>query len=153
MQGRLAQLKIPDVVLSDPFPSFALDETMSLDELVKLRKQHQTRVAAEGVRTRTSKTSAPKDANSALKKQIRRKMFEVLKNHEVGQGVETGNGRALRWRSAAKGGREGLVEGETAPEPAAGTAANAAQVAGSAAKKVDHSPHCVSNRQLMGFFS
>lgn len=151
MRDRLSHLGIPDVNVTVPFPSFTLDETMQLDELVTLRRTHQTRQAEQGIRTRVTDMSSPEelDPNDAMKKKIRRRMFELLRNHEEAQGVETGIGREFRWRKAAKGGHEGVVDGEVAPEPAAGTAANAAEVATTAAKKVCCTPGLSIARQLI----
>jgi len=54
----------------------------------------------------------------------------------VGTGIE----RQLRWRAAAPGGRDGIVDGEKIRTLANGNAANAAVVAGNDANQVSSNP-------------
>lgn len=96
--------------------------------LVKMRRRHQTRQAAYGVRTRLFKPSDSPDPKTSIKKEIIRRMHDILKDqdeHAVGTGYE----RAARW---------GKTE-------AAGNAANAAAAAAAVARRVSGVTVCTDS--------
>ena len=119
LQEGLPRLQVLDE-LSKPLGlgEIALDD-LDFSPLVEMRRRHQTRQAALGVRTRTSKSTAAEDSELTIKQQIIRRMREVLKEqdeHAVGTGYE----RSARW---------GVADG-------AGNSANAAAAAVTVAKQV-----------------
>lgn len=96
---------------------------LDFDPLVKMRRRHQTRQAALGVRTRSYKpfldTPSSSESERSVKMKIVRRMHEVLKEqdeHATGTGYE----RAARW---------GKTE-------MAGNTANAAASAAAVARRV-----------------
>lgn len=112
---------------------------VDLSNLGTIRHQHQTRHAAEAVRTRSSPQVPPSDSPdttsnaTAHAKSIRRKLIQefyvsVRKIDE--RGVGTGKNRQLRWFETGSG---------EASSEAAGNSANAATVAASAANAVSPS--------------
>lgn len=105
---------------------------LDFDPLVKMRRTHQTRQAAFGVRTRSHNTwdaASGNGSETSIKMRIVRQMHDVLKEqdeHAVGTGYE----RAARW------GNSGKIE-------TAGNAANAAAAAATVARRVSGT-HCTS---------
>ncbi|KAF6765888.1 hypothetical protein DFP72DRAFT_996748 [Ephemerocybe angulata] len=106
--------------------------------LVQTRMRHQTHQAASGLR---SQSRSPRSVAQSQRTQtkILHQMEKIINNDRRAageQGVASGVERMLRWREAARGGREGVVEGESAPDLAAGSAANADAVAQQTVKAV-----------------
>jgi hypothetical protein len=97
-----------------------------------MRRKHQTQQAALGVRTKSETVDKPE---ISMRQQLIRRFHEVLKeqqDHAIGTGCE----RAARWRAPAPGGREGQIDGLSAPALPSGNSANAAVAASAIAKKV-----------------
>jgi hypothetical protein len=86
-----------------------------------MRRKHQTKQAASGVRMRKTKAS---DDTSGLRGQIIRQFHEALKEAQNERAAGTGLERDARWR------------GEV---PAAGNSANAAAAAAKVSKQVSPS--------------
>ncbi|KAH6871759.1 hypothetical protein BKA70DRAFT_1484362 [Coprinopsis sp. MPI-PUGE-AT-0042] len=107
---------------------------LQLDQLVSLRRQHETRQAALGVRTSKSAPSHVSDIERT-KRKIAGEMIKILKDEQGERGVGTGIERWERWRSAAPGGRDGMVDGKLAPLPSAGNEANAVLTADALSKQ------------------
>ena len=117
---------------TSPLPSLS---TGSLDfsTLVELRRLHQTRYAAEGVRTRDAAVSNRPD-ESVRCKLIRE--LNALLRQEGNRTVGTSQDRKLRWHAPdQEGSIPTLAESLSAPA-AAGNLANAAVVAQLRTKKV-----------------
>ena len=112
-------------------------ETLDLDMLVQWRVQHQSKHAALGVRT---KVGGPMEVTKevSMRRQLIRRFHKVLKQ-EQNRGELTGLTWGIHWCALAPGGRDGKVEGTTAPALQNGNSANAAQSASVAASKVSFS--------------
>lgn len=110
---------------------------LDFEMLINMRRQHQTKQAAIGVRTKKFKTNSS-DATSVRGKIIR-ELHEVLKEAQDDVAIGTGADRGRRWtdhnRVPAPGGREGVIKGVAAPEISAGNSTNAALAAAAVAKK------------------
>jgi hypothetical protein len=105
--------------------------------LINMRRQHQTKQAATGVRTK--KFKADSSHETTMRGKIIREFHEMLKEAQDDVAIGTGADRGRRWtdnRAPAPGGREGIV---AAPEILAGNAANAALAADAVAKRVSTS--------------
>ncbi|KAJ7438890.1 hypothetical protein B0H11DRAFT_2356551 [Mycena galericulata] len=96
-----------------------------IQDLVDLRLRHQTKQAATGVRKRAG---APVPQDISERREFMRRITEIIKSQED-HGTCSGVERGIRWRHAAPGGRDAVINGELAPAPAAGTSANAAAAA------------------------
>ncbi|KAK7000955.1 hypothetical protein R3P38DRAFT_3218194 [Favolaschia claudopus] len=81
--------------------------TCDVQELIDIRRRHQTRQAETGFLNVSMKSS-------------------YLKRIEV---LARGSSVTTRWRKAAPGAREGVIDGMLAPAPTAGSSANASKVA------------------------
>ncbi|KAK6974182.1 hypothetical protein R3P38DRAFT_2584549 [Favolaschia claudopus] len=99
--------------------------TCDVQELIDIRRRHQTRQAETGVRVNPG---TPMASNLSEKQQFLKRINEVIKSQED-RGVGTGLERDHRWRKAAPGAREGVIDGKLAPAPTAGSSANASKVA------------------------
>ena len=110
-------------------------EDMNFDIMVDMRRAHQTKQAATGVRTKKSKPS-----DGSPRGRIISEFHQALKEAQQNRGVTTGLDRGVRWREPAPGGRDGVLDGASAPTLAAGNAANAAVTAADNAKKVSMLP-------------
>ncbi|KAF8167513.1 hypothetical protein B0H34DRAFT_854442 [Crassisporium funariophilum] len=139
--SRLQNLSIPAVLLADE-PSRPLGHSsvqygdLDFDMLIDMRRQHQTKQAATGVRTKKFKEQS--DHETTMRGKIIRELHETLKEAQDDIAIGTGVNRKVRWtdnRVPAPGGREGIVGGVAAPEVSAGNSANAALAAASVAKK------------------
>lgn len=114
---------------------------VDITSLVDLRRAHQTKQAASGIRTTTKVSLAKSTAQSALSERqaVLRGFRDAIKQREeVGAG--TGVERSARWRQPTPGGRDGEVDGEVAAPAAAGNSANAVVSATAAAKRVSFGP-------------
>jgi len=131
----LPPLQLPDEV-SKPMGHGRLHYTqLDYKSLVDMRRNHQTKQAATGVRTR----KADPDSTASIRGQIVQEFHRVLRAaQDTESAVGTGLERQVRWRTAAPGGAEGVVNGQKAKEPASGNSANAAAVAATAADQVSH---------------
>lgn len=132
------QILLPALVLEDEASEqsdFRAVGTGSCDFsiLVDLRRSHQARHTAEGVRTRDSaETNKP---NESVRCKLIREMNAVLRQDQV-RAPGTGQDRKLRWQTPAQGGTSSAV-GPKQPVPApVGNSANAAIVAALRASKV-----------------
>lgn len=116
-QAALSKLKTSNE-LSKPLGHGGITiDDLDFTYFVEMRRRHQTRQAALGVRTR--KFKRPMDPDVTLKQHIVRRMREVLKeqdDHAVGTGCE----RSARWETS----------------DTTGNSANAAAAAATLAKKV-----------------
>lgn len=132
----LLPLQLPDEPTSNKIGHGTLSfEKLNFDTLIQMRREHQTKQASQGVRTKLS-NPVNKDKSTHLRNEILREMHSALKEAQDESAVGTGLERQQRWRAPAPGGRGGLVEGVAAPNPAAGSSANAAVSADAVAKTV-----------------
>jgi hypothetical protein len=111
---------------------------VDLNELVRMHFKHQTKQAFTGVRTSQHLMALETPVVKQLTEcqQLLKEFLQII--HEQGEkGVGTGLARNARWTAwnPAPGGRDGIIEGETA-QPISGNAANAAAVADATAKQV-----------------
>ncbi|KAJ7828434.1 hypothetical protein B0H13DRAFT_1656272 [Mycena leptocephala] len=100
-------------IVSIPHSSLSCD----VQELVNIRRCHQTKQAETGVRTSIGASSP---ANLSECQQFLKRINEIIKlqqDHGIGTGAE----HDLRWRKSAPGGRKGVVDGSLPPLPAGGT--------------------------------
>lgn len=94
--------------------------------LVELRRSHQTRHAAEGVRTRDSaETDRP---NESVRCKLIREMNAVLRQGQI-RAPGTGQIRTLRWQTPGEGGTSSQPGREQSAMIPTGNSANAATVA------------------------
>jgi hypothetical protein len=120
LQERLPQLQASDELSKLPGLGGGITiDDLDFTPLVEMRRRHQTRHAALGVRTRSSKSTAAEDSELTLKQQIIRRMREVLKEQDD-RAVGTGCERSARWGTS----------------DAVGNSANAAAAAVTVAKQV-----------------
>ena len=136
------RIHLPPLILEDeaskPYDLRTLGTgNRDLSILVELRRLHQTRHAAEGVRTCDStRTNKPEES---VRCKLIREMNAVLRQGQV-RAAGTGQDRKLRWQTPAQGATD-LDPGNQQPIPAlTGNSANAATAAASRARKV--SPWC-----------
>lgn len=108
---------------------------IDLDILVDMRKQHQTRHAALGVRTKGDKQRTEASKDVSIRRQLIRRFHEVLKE-EQDRAPCTASDRTIHWRAPAPGGRDGEVDGANAPALSNGNSVNAAVSASTVAKRV-----------------
>jgi hypothetical protein len=94
--------------------------------LVELRRSHQTRHAAEGVRTRDSaEINRP---NESVRCKLIREMNAVLRQDQV-LALGTGQDRKLRWQAPAQGGTSSQPGRQKSALALSGNSANAATAA------------------------
>lgn len=126
LADRLATVHDPSEYTSiSLFPSTELD----LDALISLRLEHQTEQASSGVRRSTKQVEkAASDPTRKAKRLLLERYKDILRDRDE-IGISTGLDRAQRWRHAAPGGRDGIVDGARSTALAAGTALNAAEAA------------------------
>jgi hypothetical protein len=112
---------------------------LDFSELVTIRRAHETKYAAAGVRTQMHQHDAAQAAEASnttetsrasLRHKIIRQMNAVLREQQE-QGVGTGLERQARWKSSAPGGRSGEEASALS-----GNAANAELAAGQRATTV-----------------
>lgn len=111
----------------------ATHQPLDVRQLVALRRQHQTRQAEDGIRTRGEATKEKPEVS--MRRQLIREFHAVLKE-EQDLAVGTGCERNARWRASAPGGRLGEAAGALAAQSANGNSANAAAAAAAIAKQV-----------------
>ena len=140
--SRLRDVSIPAVQLADedtrPLGRGTMQyEDLDFEMLVNMRRQHQTKQATTGVRTKKFKEVSSDETTT--RGELIRELHEALKEAQDDVAIGTGANRRDRWtdnRVPAPGGREGIINGATAPDVQAGNAANAALTAAAVAKKV-----------------
>ena len=120
---QVPQVQVPDERSKPLGLGGITNDDLDFSQLVEMRRQHQTRHAALGIRTRSSKATDTEDSEISLKQQIIRRMREVLKE-QSDRAVGTGCERSVRW---------GVLDRD------AGNSANAAAAAATVAKRVSHS--------------
>jgi hypothetical protein len=106
-----AASRFHNLMLADQ-PSKALglanitSDDLDFKALVNMRRQHQTRQAATGVRTRSDMTvTVTQDPKKTERQKIIRRFHEVLKESQNDVAVGTGIERKARWLVSAKGGQ------------------------------------------------
>jgi hypothetical protein len=135
--SRLPQLNIP-AEETRPFDRpVATSTSFDYSPLVNIRRQNETKRAAEGVRMRSqseeadSETSAEPTKSEVVKREIKRAMNAVLREHHQ-KAVGTGLERQARWKNnSAPGGRS-----DNEVEMLTGNSANAELAAGQRAAAV-----------------
>ena len=98
--------------------------------LIDMRRNHETKQAVSGVRQRQTRNT------NSLRSQLVKEFHNALRDAQDEVAMGTGLERQTRWRTAAPGGREGVVDGARLPEPAAGNSANAVATAATLSKTV-----------------
>jgi hypothetical protein len=109
---------------------------LDFEMLINMRREHQTKQAAIGVRTKKFKADSS-DATT-IRGKIIHELHEILKEAQDDMAIGTGADRSRRWndnRVPAPGGRDGVIKGVAAPEISLGNATNAALAAAAVAKK------------------
>lgn len=145
------RIQLPPLILKDqasePYDLRTLGTgNRDFSILVELRRLHQTRHAAEGVRTRDStRTSQP---DEPVRCRLIREMNAVLRRDQV-RAAGTGQDRKLRWHAPTPGATD-LDPGNRQPVPVlTGNSANAATAAVSRARKVSSSCSGQSFRTIL----
>ena len=119
----LPVLRIPDE-RSRPFGHGGLRfDDLNFDMMINMRRAHQTKHAATGIRTKKSKPT-----DGSIRGHILQEFHAALKEAQDEHGTGTGLERVARWR------------GTSAPDLPAGNEANAAVVAANVAKVVRAPP-------------
>ncbi|KAF9780748.1 hypothetical protein BJ322DRAFT_1011530 [Thelephora terrestris] len=128
------RISLPALVLKDKAPQPSAPNTGSLDfpAMVELRRSHQTRYAAEGVRTRD--VAETDRLGESVRLKLMRELNTLLRKEES-RATGTGQGRKLRWIEPTQAGARSEPENEPTPAPT-GNSANAAIVAQLKATKV-----------------
>lgn len=126
LKGAQAVAVLPPVMLDSNEPSklfgqgIAAIEDLSFDTLVTLRRHHQTKQAATGVRTRAKSL----DPSTSLRRKIIQEFHDVMNEYKDFALGATGQGRIARWQDKA--------------DSRTGNSANAAAAATTTASKVSH---------------
>ena len=105
---------------------------LDFDTLIDMRRNHETKQAVSGVRQRQTRNAG------SLRSQLVKEFHNALKDAQDEVATGTGLERQTRWRTAAPGGREGVVDGARLPEPAGGNSANAVATAAALSKTVSY---------------
>ena len=129
----LPALRIPDEP-SRPLGQGGLrSDDLNFEMMIDMRRAHQTKHAATGIRTKKTKPT-----DGSIRGHILQKFHEALKEAQDERGAGTGLERVARWheREPAPGGRNGVINGTSVPDLPAGNEANAAVVAANVAKTV-----------------
>lgn len=128
-------VQLPPVNVARPSNPFNAADPSNIDlqELIKLRYDHQTKQAASGVRTsKKPSPSADMPKQLSLRQQLHQSTVDLIKKRgEVGIG--SGADRFLRWHSTASVMTDASP---VAPAPLTGNAANAALNARDIGKQV-----------------
>ena len=124
------QISLPALVLGDEASETYRFGTAGVGDhnfstLVELRRSHQTRFAAEGVRTCDSVTDKP---DESIRCKLIRELNSLLRQDQI-RAPGTGQDRKLRWQTLPQG-ETGSDPGHQQPTPVpTGNSANAATVA------------------------
>ena len=132
------QASLPALVLEDePFEQYDLRTVEAgnhdFSVLVGLRRSHQTRHTAEGVRTRDSAEANRPDESVRCK--LIRKMNAILRQDQI-RAPGTGQDCKLRWQTPARGEPSTNPGYQQAVPAPAGNSVNAAIVTGLKTQKV-----------------
>ena len=133
------RISLPALVLSEETsqPSSLNTSNLDFSILVELRRTHQTRYAAEGVRTRDA-IEADRPEESVRHKLMRE--LNALLRQEGSCAPGTGQDRKLRWLEPTQRGTGSTPESQPILVPT-GNSANAAVVTQSRVKKVTSQRH------------
>ena len=104
---------------------------LDFDILINMRHNHETKQAVSGVRQRKAHNST-----NSIRTQLMQEFHSMLRDAQDEMAAGTRLERQMRWRMAAPGGRNGIVNGAHPPEPAAGNSANAVVTAAALSKTV-----------------
>jgi hypothetical protein len=143
---KLPAIRAPDEPAKPIGQGVITFEDLDFDALVRMRRSHQTRQAAKGVRTKLSR-DIPDDEQTktaTLKQQIIIQFHEALRESQDDKAIGTGYERSARWRAPARGARNGEIEGSIVDPLPSGNAANAAVAALSLVKQVTHWICCIN---------
>jgi hypothetical protein len=117
------------------------NDVLEFSTLVNLRRSHQRKQAATGIRQKSTTTPTdpepvvtPNPSTPSPRQDLLRQLNSLIKAEEA-KGVSAAVGRQLRWQTHNPGRRPAGAT-EAAPTVAAGNSANAAEVAATEAKKV-----------------
>jgi hypothetical protein len=101
--------------------------------MINMRRAHQTKHAATGIRTKKSKPT-----DGSIRGHILQEFHAALKEAQDERGAGTGLERVAHWheREPAPGGHNGVISGAAAPNLPSGNEANAVTVAANIAKAV-----------------
>ena len=77
-------------------------DDMSMDELIKVRRAHETEYAARGLRTRHMKSTAP-DANKVHEESVQQQLVKEFHKLFKGSRVSSGLDRQARWQEVVSG--------------------------------------------------
>ncbi|KAL6306598.1 hypothetical protein BKA93DRAFT_885233 [Sparassis latifolia] len=134
----LTESRGPALDSSSPSADYALQSSfedavdVDIRELITLRRSHQTKQAASGVRTR----GQTDDAGQSPRRLLLRQFQDIIKQEQE-RGVGSGLERAARWKNPGiSGSSEDTSTSTAADREKSGNAANAAAVATSQAKKL-----------------
>lgn len=112
-------------------------DDLDFEMLVNMRRQHQTKQASKGVRTKKSKP-----ADGTVRGQVIREFHQALKEAQDDKAIGTGTLRGVRWTAPApgpaSGGRGTLINGIMGDNLPAGNVANAAAAAAATVAKRVH---------------
>lgn len=109
---------------------------LDIEALVMLRLEHQTEQASSGIRHDPRQTEKEaSDPTRKVKRLLLERYKDILRDRDE-VGISTGSDHAQRWRYAAPGGRDVIVDNAQSKAPTAGTAANAADAAKARAGEV-----------------
>jgi hypothetical protein len=104
---------------------------LDFDILINMKRDHETKQAVSGVRQHKARNS-PNSIRTQLIQEFHNTLRDVQDEKAAGTGLE----RQTRWRTAAAGGRDGVVNGAHIPEPSSGNSANAVATATALSKTV-----------------
>ena len=131
------KISLPALILKDEAsrPSSLNTNNLNFSNLVELRRSHQTRYAADGVRTRDiAEADGPEES---IRRRLMRELNGLLRQ-EQSRAPGTGQDRKLRWLEPAQESAGSIPGSQPIPAPT-GNSANAAVVAQSRVKKVSSS--------------
>jgi len=135
----LPPVQVPDEPAKPMGQGAVAFEDVDFNILVEMRRVHQTRQAAQGVRTKLSPAGNKDQENKkqiSLKQQIIKRFHETLKESQDEKAIGTGYEQSARWRAPARGARDGRIEGTVADPLVGGNAANAALASAALVNKV-----------------
>ncbi|PSR70772.1 hypothetical protein PHLCEN_2v13350, partial [Hermanssonia centrifuga] len=119
--GNSSASQSSDIDLEAQVNSTCNGNDINLDELISIRRAHQTKQASKGVRVRTVKDDVTANSSQSARQQLIRKLEEIIKQEQE-RGVGSGLERAARYTEGTKN--------------KTGNSANAADVAKTRASKL-----------------
>lgn len=123
-------LNLPDQLSRPIGHSETKISELDFDILIDMRRNHETKQAVLGVRQRKARNT------NSIRARLVQEFHSALRDAQDEVAAGTGLERQTRWRTAAPGGRDGIVNGARLPEPAAGNTANAVATAAALSKTV-----------------